>query len=81
MVAIIVIIALWVVFIITCVLARRSEARQFNGGKCINCGHDLRHFDTDSQGGNGYVCDKCRHSCWISYHSIERSSRHKRYKA
>lgn len=60
------------IWVITGILAKRSEAKRFNGGKCVRCGHDLRHFDTDSQGGNGYACDHCDYHCWVSYHSVDR---------
>ena len=47
--------------------ARHQEKLAFNNGSCKHCNCHLRHFDTDSQGGRGYVCDKCGHYIWISY--------------
>ncbi len=44
----------------------RSEKRAFNGGTCRVCFSPLRHFDTDSQGGRGYVCHN-RHHIWVSW--------------
>ena len=43
------------------------EAKSFNKGKCPKCGHMLRHFDTDSQGGKGFVCDDCGYITWVSF--------------
>lgn len=43
------------------------EYYEYNHGVCRKCGHKLRSFDTDSQGGTGYTCDKCDNSFWISY--------------
>lgn len=60
-----------IVFVITGILAARSEAQRFNNGTCIHCGHRLRHFDNDSQGGRGYTCDNCDYTCWVSYHSVD----------
>lgn len=43
------------------------EYYEYNHGVCRKCGHKLRSFATDSQGGRGYTCDKCGNSFWISY--------------
>lgn len=48
-------------------LARRSEKKAYNNGICKECGTELHHFDNDSQGGRGYVCDNCQHIVWVSY--------------
>ena len=37
-------------------IARRSEAKRFNEGRCRHCGGWFEYFDTDSQGGRGYAC-------------------------
>jgi hypothetical protein len=37
----------------------------WNKGQCKTCQTALRHFDMDSQGGNGYICDSCHHTVWI----------------
>lgn len=56
-----------VVFVIAIAVTRHSEAKSFNGGICPICKEKLRHFDTDSQGGRGYICDNCGYTTWISY--------------
>ena len=53
-------------------LAAWSEAKSFNKGICKNCNTELRYFDTDSQGGRGYCCDKCNNQVWVSYNSVDR---------
>lgn len=60
------------IFVVTGIVAARDEAKRFNNGTCVRCGHKLRHFDDDSQGGSGYVCDNCDYTCWVSYHSVDR---------
>lgn len=30
-------------------------------------GQALRYFTTDSQGGRGYICDKCNYCVWINW--------------
>lgn len=60
------------VFILTGMLATRAEAKRFNHGICPRCNTFLRYFDTDSQGGNGYTCDKCNYTTWVSYHSVDK---------
>lgn len=49
------------------VIFRRSEIRQFNDGYCQKCKHKLRHFDNDSQGGEGWCCDNCGSVIWLSW--------------
>lgn len=52
----------------TCILfARYLEKEDYNNGVCKVCGARLRHFDTDSHGGRGYICTTCGRTCWISY--------------
>lgn len=48
-------------------LARRSEKKSYNNGICNECGTKLYHFDNDSQGGRGYVCNECNYTTWVSY--------------
>lgn len=48
------------------------EKKDFNNGQCPICGRHLRHFDTDSLGRRGYICDKCFYSTWVSYKSVDR---------
>ena len=49
-----------------------GESLAFNKGKCKCCNKKLRHFDNDSQGGRGYICDNCNSTIWISYHCVDR---------
>ena len=51
--------------------ARRNEKKSYNKGICKECGTELRHFDNDSQGARGYVCDNCQHTVWVSYPWID----------
>ena len=55
-----------VIFFTVWVLASRSEAKQWNKGKCVVCQGDWECFDTDSQGGRGYKCG-CERRSWISF--------------
>ena len=50
-----------------CIYGYSCEKRHFNGGFCPNCGTMLRHFDDDSQGGQGWRCDTCGYTTWISW--------------
>lgn len=59
------IIILTLFMIITYDVNVRLPKKLYNKGKCIKCGHDLRHFDNDSQGGVGYCCDNCGYNFWI----------------
>lgn len=49
------------------------EYRGFNKGTCPKCGRPLRWFDTDSQGGRGYCCNKCKYYTWVSYNSVDKN--------
>lgn len=55
-----------VIFLVLILLARYQEKKDWNNGKC-NCGSNWEYFDTDSQGGRGYLCRKCGKFIWISY--------------
>lgn len=44
-----------------------DDKKEYNNGICSNCGHRWRYFDTDSQGGRGYICDECKRVIWISW--------------
>ena len=52
------------------------EKRDFNNGMCPHCSTSLRCFDTDSQGGRGYVCDKCNYTTWVSYNCVDKNYYH-----
>ena len=43
------------------------DKRGFNNGICPKCGTPLRHFDNDSQGGQGWKCDHCDYTTWVSW--------------
>lgn len=49
------------------------EKADYNNGICPHCGTDLRNYDTDSQGGRGYVCDNCNYEAWISYNIVDKA--------
>ena len=63
-----------ILFILFCIIGITwciiSERRGWNHGICPECGEKLRHFDCDSQGGDGWCCDKCRYKTWVSYKKI-----------
>ena len=44
----------------------RHEKNEYRKCKC-KCGGDWEYFDTDSQGGRGYECNKCGRVIWISW--------------
>ena len=50
--------------------ARKHEKSAWNDGVCPDCITPFKHFDTDSQGGRGYVCQN-QHYIWISWLSID----------
>ena len=56
-----------IILIALFIFARHLEKIEFNNGICKTCNKKLRLFDTDSQGGRGYICDSCKHTVWISY--------------
>ena len=64
---IILLVALVFILILGPFIFRRSEIRQFNDGYCRKCGSKLRHFDNDSQGGEGWCCDNCDSVIWLSW--------------
>lgn len=45
--------------------ARLEEKKSWNGGICATTGEPWEQFDTNSQGGRGYVSKG--HYTWISY--------------
>ena len=53
-----------------CYLCATKEKKDWNNGICPICGHKLRHFDCDSQGGDGWTCDNCNYTTWVSYHKF-----------
>lgn len=67
----VIIIVLFLVFCLVGWAGYLMEKKDYNGGKCPHCLRELGHFDTDSQGGSGYVCDGCGYDTWVSYPFIE----------
>lgn len=59
-----------VLFFIITYYAIHREKKAWNNGICPNCGHELRLFGRDSQGGDGWTCDKCDYTTWVSYHKF-----------
>lgn len=70
--------ALWIIVIVLGATSAAAgigmaiEGYHFNKGKCRRCGATLNFFDIDSQGGRGYVCDKCGYTTWVSYYFIDK---------
>ena len=48
-----------------------SERRRFNNGVCKSNGIKWEYFDTDSQGGRGYIAGD--EVCWVSWPGIDTS--------
>ena len=65
---------IFILMISGCIRAYLGERKDWNHGICPRCGGRLEHFDTDSQGGLGYICKECReYWCWISWFNPEKS--------
>lgn len=62
-----------VLFIGLTSLGASLESKDYNKGKCPNCGHSWRLFTHDSQGGRGYWCDECNNTAWVSYHRVDKN--------
>lgn len=54
------------IMIVGGLIVRNKEYKMWNKGICTKCGNNLESFDTDSQGGTGWICRKCNHSFWTS---------------
>lgn len=48
------------------------ERKDWNKGRCPECGKEWGYFATDSQGGRGCACKECERVIWISYPWIDR---------
>jgi hypothetical protein len=55
-----------VVSFLWCAFCIILESIIWRKGYC-KCGNPWEHFDTDSQGGEGFVCSKCDKTIWISW--------------
>ena len=73
--SIIVLVVVGLILACGCLFTIHHERKGFNNGECPCCGTKLRHFDNDSQGGRGYICDKCRYDVWVSYGIVDKSFR------
>lgn len=58
---------LWLIPIVGCVatlvmilVTAVTEKRNYNDGKCPECGHKWRAFAKDHTGAIGLICDECR---------------------
>ncbi len=65
------IIGIVIVLIAGCIWGYLSEKKDYNKGNCPNCHGLLEHFGTDSQGGQGYVCENGDYTTWVSWPFIE----------
>ena len=61
-----------VVWLVICVIIAIVDTKTYNHGKCTRCGGKFKLFDYDSQGGRGYICDKCRRTIWVSMFFVDR---------
>lgn len=71
-VALIIFIALLLLFVFLIFLAIILEKRAYNKGICKYCGKPLRHFDTDSQGGRLYTCPDFCSLVSVSYNCVDK---------
>ena len=46
--------------------SRYMEKKEWNNGYCCRCHSQWINFDTDSQGGRGYMC-LCKRHIWMSW--------------
>jgi hypothetical protein len=67
-------IALAVLAILTMAACWWHDAYEWNGGVCRVSGREWQYFDTDSQGGRGYM-DKDGNTAWISWPLVDRQRR------
>ena len=58
------------IFVIGGALAWFYEIKTWNKGICANTGKPWEYFDTDSQGGRGYISGE--YSCWITYPCVDK---------
>lgn len=70
----IILIIMTIIFIALVIMGIITEKRDYNKGICKICGEELKFFDTDSQGGRGYICPN-NHTVWVSYPLIDRNKK------
>ena len=59
-----------VLFFIISYYAIHREKKGWNNGICPICGNKLRCFGPDFGGGDGWTCDNCDYTTWVSYHKF-----------
>lgn len=64
-------ISIILIYIIICFIAYFVEKRNFNNGICPKCGNPLKHFDDCFCGDQGWTCDNCGYTTWISWFKIK----------
>ena len=72
MVLVVVFVALIAAGILVALVGIHMESRAYNNGVCPVCGHELRHFTTDSKGPRGYFCKDCGYVVWVSYSIVDK---------
>lgn len=65
-------IALLLLGLLLSAIAIFREKQEFNNGICPECYRKMRYFDTDSQGGRGYICTKCKRVVWVSWPGVDK---------
>ena len=53
-------------------IAIHLEKKEYNNGICPECYRKMRYFDSDSQGGRGYICTKCKRVVWVSWPGVDK---------
>ena len=66
-IGILICLVIFLVIVVGMTVTRNHEKKEYNNGICPKCGGRLIYFDSDSQGGRGYNCDKCNNFVWVSY--------------
>ena len=64
------VIAFLIVVFVCAYYSRKYEKMRWNNGICDICGTPFERFDTDSQGGRGYVCEH-HHYIWVSWPKVD----------
>lgn len=62
-----------VIFITFTLLGIYLEVKEYNHGICKVCGNKLKYFDTDSQGGRGYICYDCHYYTFVSWPCVDKN--------
>jgi hypothetical protein len=62
------------IIVLALIIGYFLEKKAFNDGICPHCGKPLEYYDTDSQGGRGYICNHCDYGCWVSWKCIDKET-------